>query len=344
MGRVSLTPGALGTDDRRAAEAIAARDQNSLYMTSRFFADSRRYESFCAYYALMRVVDDRIDELPNRRLLSERDRRAEHDVVAAWEEAIGRCYESQVPSTRVMKQCGHPAAPALLQSLARALATFPVSRSLWANFFRSMHWDLDHDRFNTWHDFLEYAEGASVSPTTIYLTLLASRPHGSMRAPLVPAGFDLEACGRTLGRFAYLGHIVRDLADDLRTGTRGLLYFSYEDLQRHDLTEAQLFADLARGEASAPTRNLVADVLRRARAYLEEGRRAMRPLLGTIDDDCCFILELIVTLYERVIERIEGCGCDPLADGHRLTREERRAIALEVANRTGYRLPDHAFR
>ena len=93
MGRVSPTPGAVGDDGRHAAEAIAARDQNSLYMTSRFFADPRRYESFCAYYALMRVVDDRIDELPNRRLLSERDRTAEHDVVAAWEEAIGLCYQ-----------------------------------------------------------------------------------------------------------------------------------------------------------------------------------------------------------------------------------------------------------
>jgi phytoene synthase len=319
------------THERDAAEAVAARDQNSLYLTSRFFADERRYHSFCAYYALMRVVDDRIDGLLDRRSLSERDRRYEHEVVGAWEEAIRCAYESRSPSRRVMDQCGHPEAPALLESLAAALASYPVFPSLWSNFFRSMHWDLDHDRFDTWQDFLDYAEGASVSPTTIYLILLASRPDRSTAGLSFPAGFDLETCGRKLGTFAYLGHIVRDLAADLGTGTRGLLYFSYEDLKKHDLTEAQLFADLAHGEASPATRSLVAELLRRARNYLDEGRNAMAPLRGTIEYDCAFILELIVTLYQSVIERIESCGCDPLTDEHLDVTVERKGVRREDA-------------
>ena len=44
-------------------EEIAAKDLNNLYRTSCFFADPNRYKSFCAVYAVMRIVDDRLDEI-----------------------------------------------------------------------------------------------------------------------------------------------------------------------------------------------------------------------------------------------------------------------------------------
>jgi phytoene/squalene synthetase len=323
-----------------AAEAIASRDNNNLYLTSCFFRDTERYKAFCAFYALMRVVDDRIDDLPDRAMLTESDRRREHDAVAAWEEAVLGCYQGRSQSPVVVQRCGHPDAPALLESLASSLALFSVPRPLWESFFRSMHWDLDHDRFDAWRDFLEYTEGASVSPTAIYLILLASRRSPSTGAFSLSDDFDLAQCGRQLGTFAYLGHIVRDLGVDLRTGRRGLLYFSREDMEAHGVTEAGLFADLAKGEASESVRSLVADLLRRARNYLGRGRSSMAPFHGQIEADCAFVLELIVTMYERVIERIERCDYDPLAGRHRLSGVDKRAIMKDVAGRTRFELPE----
>ena len=47
-------------------EAIASKDRNNLYVTSTFFRGHIKYRAFCAYYAIMRVVDDRIDNLPSQ--------------------------------------------------------------------------------------------------------------------------------------------------------------------------------------------------------------------------------------------------------------------------------------
>lgn len=332
-----------GREERRtlagayaAAEAIASSDHSSLHLTSCFFADRERYKAFCAYYALMRIVDDRIDGLPDRAGLSERDRIREHEVVSAWETAVRGCCEGRDPPLALLRRCGHADAAALLEAFAASLPVYPAPLYLWESFFRSMHWDLDHDRFDSWRDFLAYTEGASVSPTTIYLALLASRPNPPFHVPSLPAGFNLRKCGQELGTFAYLGHIVRDMAEDLGTGRRGLVYLTREDMTAHGVTEHELRRELEKGSAGIAIRGLVADLVGRARDYLREGRKSMVPLRGAIDEDCTFVLELIVTMYDRLLDKIEACGFDTLGGRHRLTTTDRKAIVREVAGRTGF--------
>lgn len=321
-----------------AAEAITSCDKSNLYLTSCFLADRERYKAFCAYYALMRIVDDRIDDLPDRAGLSDRDRGREHEVVSAWETALRDCHEGRGLSDTLLRKCDHADAAALLEAFAFSKPVFPTPLSLWANFFHSMHRDLDHERFETWQDFVAYTKGASVSPTTIYLVLLTSRSYPPTNKPSLPADFDLLKCGQHLGTFAYLGHIVRDMAEDLVTGKGGLLYLTQEDMTVHGVTEHELMSELERGRASIATRGLVADLVGRARYHLHEGRKAMVPLLGSIEEDCAFTLELIVTMYERVIDKIEECGFDPLTHRHRLTTADKQAIVQEVAGWTGFEL------
>ncbi|MFG1691451.1 phytoene/squalene synthase family protein [Gemmatimonadota bacterium] len=314
------------------AEEIAAADLNNLYMTSCFFSDPEKYSAFCAFYAVMRVVDDRIDDLPSRAGLSEEDRRAEHDAVQAWEEGIAACYAGWPPEQPTLDRCGHDQAGELLDAVAISLRSFRVPSVLWEDFFRAMHRDIDRPRFETWREFLRYTEGASVAPTTIYLFLLASRHDSTDAHYRPPESFAFHSCGYHLGIFAYLGHIVRDLAEDLGTGREGLLYFAHEDMEAHGVTERMLFEDLARRRASPETRALVADLSGRAREHLGRGRGLLGGADSWLEQDCLFILELIITIYERVIDKIESCSFDPLAGQHRLSGEEKRQVIQEVAS------------
>jgi phytoene synthase len=318
------------------AEAIAARDGNNLYRTSCFFQDLERYRAFCAQYAVMRLVDDRIDAIPSRVALSPADRCAEQEIVNLWQRIVTATHRGDSAGAgRRVASLPEPRAGALLPALAAAFRRFPAPLSLWDNFFAAMRRDLAGARFTTYHEFLDYAEGATVAPTTIYLYLLAAspQPDGSYQPP---PGFDLIRCGRALGLFAYLGHILRDLPEDLATGSEGLLYFAADDLNRHRLTEAMLFADLAEGRSRDALRALVATLIARARAALAEGRGYLNTLQGRLAPDCAFILDLIIAIYEAVLEKIEASDCDLMARRHHLTDAEKFGIAKRLARRTAF--------
>lgn len=318
------------------AEAIASRDRNNLYITSTFFQHPARYEAFCAYYALMRVVDDRIDDLLAAGGLSPLIRRRELEVVAAWEEAVNLCSAGGRVPDSLVEGCQHENARALLDAVSVAYLRLPVARSLWAEFFAAMRSDLTRTGFANWNDFLAYAEGATVAPTTIYLSIIVACFDGEFREGNIPDGFDLVACGRHLGLFAYLAHIVRDLSVDLQNPGGMLMYLTDDDMRAHGVSRSSLRADIARRRASSSTRRLVREILKRANGHLAKGRRLMRPLEGGLPCDCRFILELIIAFYERLVMKIVACHYDPLGDEHWLTPDDQRAVTREVADRTGY--------
>lgn len=322
----------LGNDEAfQAAEIIAARDHNNLYLTSCFFQDRERYFAFCGLYALMRVIDDRVDSIPDRDALAPEAKAREKAVIAAWR----RAFLAESSSAADLAACEHEQASELLSAARRAMALFPLPVVLWENFFAAMEKDLDQARFPTFADFLDYTEGASVAPTTIYLYLLSAQLENEGRYR-VPADFDLIGCGRHLGTFAYIAHIVRDLAADLRATRRGLLYLATDDLAAHGMAEVDLFRDLEQGRAGAGLLALVTDLIGRARAYLEKGRRQAQILEGRLTPDCAYILELIVSIYEEVLRKIERSGSDPLRGEHHLTNAEKQEIALRVATVTRF--------
>jgi phytoene/squalene synthetase len=222
--RPGVLQGALGV-----AEQVAACDLDNLYRVSCYFEDLERYRAFCAQYAVMRVLDDRIDAIPSRAALSDRERLQGHDAVDAWMAIVDRAYMGEPQVDGVLAAAHHPQCRALAEAFATSLTHFRVPPQLWRDFFDAMHRDIERPRFGTYEEFVSYSQGAAVAPTTIYLHLLTAEPEAEHARYQPVPGFDLVAAGRSLGLFAYVGHILRDLAEDLRTGSEGLLSV------RHDL-------------------------------------------------------------------------------------------------------------
>jgi len=327
------------TRAHEVTEAIASRDRNNLYVTSSFFRDPVKFRAFCAYYAIMRVVDDRIDDLPspNRRCAELRKR--ELRVVEAWERVVRSSCRGIHPAASLLASCDFPEAEAVCESFIASYRIFPVPIRLWANFFAAMRSDIVDSEFVRWTDFLAYAEGATVAPTTIYLSLIVARRDVTKDTCEFLRGFDMYQAGRHLGLFAYLGHIIRDLAADV-TSTATRLCIAREDMLAHGVSLEILRSEALNRRASPATRRLAGELLHRARWHLAQGRALTVPILGLLDSDSRFILELIITMYEHIIAKIESTGCDPMAKRHHLTQREQAEIVHQVAARTGFSLPN----
>lgn len=311
----------------RVAEAIASKDLNNLYRTSCYFADSLRYEAFCAFYAVMRVVDDRVDEIVARRRLTDAERHEEHSVLDAWCCTLAEALVGRVPTRVHLERTRHPDAAPLVEAFADAARKFPLPAFLWDRFFMAMRRDLELQRFATYRDFVAYANGAAVSPTAIYLHVIAAEYDQEIMAYRPPPAFALIPCAHELGLFAYLGHILRDLAKDL---DHGLLYLSAEDMAQHGVTEENLAADLLTHSAEPGLKSLTRDLSARAARLLVRGRARLAVLQETLSPDRVFVLEAIVRIYEGVLAKIAMQDYDVVAGRHRLTDGDKQAIVKAV--------------
>ncbi len=107
-------------------------------------------------------------------------------------------------------------------------------------FAKSMIYDIDHTGFRTVEDFIEYSQGASVAPASIFVHLsgLIQNGHG-YKEPL----FDVRSAATPCAMFSYLVHIIRDFQKDQ---LNNLNYFADDSIIRNGLTTRDLFA-MARG-------------------------------------------------------------------------------------------------
>ena len=179
-----------------------------------------------------------------------------------------------------------------------------------------------------------FAQAPTVAPVVIYLFLLTSSKNQRTGRYSVD-GFDFEVCGRELGLFAYLAHILRDVARDMRVGETGLVYLSREDMQRHNLNDEALRRFIEQGAGDQRWRALVKDMGGRAHDMEVRGTLMAEAQYSRIPPDCAFILCLIIRVYSDLLRRILAAP-DGVLSGDPIPTTPANSVLVSVAKRTGH--------
>jgi phytoene synthase len=207
---------------------------------------------------------------------------------------------------------------------------------LWIDFVDAMRFDVSHPRFADFDAFISYAQGATVAPTVIYVYLLTSTldEDGCYRVH----DFDYQTCGRELGIFAYLAHILRDVREDALVGSTGLVYLSLADLQDCQLRDVDLRDFAQRMQSDARFTKLVGMISARAQSYAQRGGTLVQHILPRMSPDCRFVLQLIVVYYRELLRRVSNPDIDLFAKPSLLDSQSKLQLALQVAAESGFEL------
>ncbi|MBN2862693.1 MAG: squalene/phytoene synthase family protein [Bacteroidales bacterium] len=286
------------------------KDHPNILIAARFW-DEERYNAAKTCYRFMRAVDDLIDEhKAANKIITPSERIKFTAEVNNWLEMLF------VPGN----------GDSLRKELTETIEKFRIP--LWSleAFARSMLYDINNDGFRTFKDFMEYSQGASVAPASIFVHLNGLiREDGYYREPL----FNVRESATPCAIFSYLVHIIRDFQKDQ---LNNLNYFADDLLTDYGLTRFDL-KEIAYGHPPGDNfRNLIKHYLIIADEYRLkccETIKQMRPLL---EPKYQLSLEIIFNLYLLVFEKINIREGNFTTEELNPTSEETRQRVFEIIN------------
>ncbi len=197
----------------------------------------------------------------------------------------------------------HPVWPAFHHTVRR----FGIPRQYFRDMINGVASDLEPRRFETFDELYRYCYQVAsvVGLTTVHI-------FGFDTPSALPLA---EKCGVAF----QLTNILRDIREDAE---RGRIYLPAEDLRRFGVSEE----DLRAGRRDEPFLRLMRFEAARARQYYHESR----PLLDLIHPRSRASLEALITIYSRLLERIERTNYDVFARRVRLSAVEKSWIVVRA--------------
>ena len=269
------------------------------------FWDPERFNAARICYKFMRTIDDLIDNYKAKNKLIPMNERKEFVTnVNDWLKMI------------IISNEGNP----LQEELKDTIDKFRIPLWPMEAFARSMIYDINNDGFPTLKTFLEYTEGASVAPASIFVHLNGlSEINGIYHNP----PFDVKWAATPCAVFSYLVHIIRDFQKDQ---LNNLSYFADDLIIKNGLTREKML-EFAQG---SPVDKKFRSLMKYYYMLADEFRfktidviKKIRPLL---ESRYQLSLDIIFDLYLMVFERID------LKDGS-FTTEELNPTPDEIRKR-----------
>jgi phytoene/squalene synthetase len=258
-------------------------DHPNILIAARFWGQDR----YCAAktcYKFMRVIDDLID-----------DHKAANKLIAPGERKEFEANVNEWLKMIVKEEDCNPLKKELIETIEHfRIPLWPLEA-----FAKSMIYDIHNDGFPTIESFLEYSQGASVAPASIFVHLNGLvRKNGKYEAP----AFNVRDASVPCAIFSYLVHIVRDFQKDQ---LNNLNYFADDLILKNNLTRKDL-NDFAHGrKVNDYFRNLISVYLTLADQYKLKTYDQIKKISPLLEPRYQLSLEIIFALYLMVFERID---------------------------------------
>lgn len=243
--------------------------------------ETDRYDAFKICYRSMRRLDDLVD---HRKETGEPINAAEVELftrmMADWVKQVAE------------RKVTDPFVAQMVETTDR----FAIPLWPWERLVRSMVYDLTHNGYASFLQFLRYTEGAAISPAAIFMHLIGLPKVGDLPA------YDIREGARALALFSYLVHIVRDFQKDHKAN---LNYFCDDLMTRAGVSREECTEIAQSEEPTKAFRRLIAEYVRLAEFYRQKARRKIDSLLPLLEPRYQLSLELIYQLYEQIFAKID---------------------------------------
>jgi len=259
------------------------KDHPNILIAATFWEEDR-YNAAIICYKFMRMIDDLIDnyKTANQKIAPEERGKLIADVTNWLRMAVD--FSNNNPQGK---------------ELAEIIKRFRIPVWPLEAFARSMIYDINNDGFPSLEEFLDYAQGASVAPASIFVHLAGlTCLNGEYSEP----GFDVRESATPCAIFSYIVHIIRDFQKDQMNN---LNYFPESLMAKYGLSRVDL-REIANGQpVTSNFRSMIREYLSVADEYRQktsEMIKKIRPLMSLRHQ---ISLEVIFELYMMVFERID---------------------------------------
>jgi phytoene/squalene synthetase len=258
-------------------------DHPNILVAAGFWEDER-YQAAKTCYKFMRQIDDLIDNYKAKhQRIDDKDREKFIHKVEDWLHMIHtkrRTYPFQ-------------------KELVSTIEKFRIPVSIIEDFARSMVYDINHDGFPTLQAFVDYSQGATVAPSSVFVHLCGiSKKNGVWQEP----AFDVRAASTPCAIFSYLVHIIRDFQKDQ---LNNLSYFADDRIIANGLTRPWMKQIAEGAPVTDGFRNLMKEYYVLADTYKTQTWKVLHQISPLLEPRYHLSLLIIFNLYLMVFERID---------------------------------------
>ena len=267
------------------------------------FWDKERYCAAKTCYKFMRAIDDLIDDHKSKnKLIAPNERKEFTSSVNDWLKII------------ILSEECNPLQLELIETVKKfRIPLWPLEA-----FAKSMIYDINNDGFSSVESFLEYSNGASVAPASIFVHLNGLTGNGDGYND--PA-FDVKWAATPCAYFSYLVHIIRDFRKDQ---LNNLSYFADDVIQNNGLTRQDLREFAGGRPVTNGFRELIAEYCSLAAYYQLKTEEVLNQIRPLHEPRYRLSFEIIFDLYKMVFERIDPARGEFTTEELNPTYEETR--------------------